>query len=112
MPIKELLPPSGIFDGPFGSNLKTADYTDNGVRVVRLENVGFLQFFHQKETYISQEKYKILSKHTVGAGDIIFASFIDEEVRACVLPKLKTKAIAKADCFCSAHVKILLIGII
>ena len=100
MPIKELLPPGGIFDGPFGSNLKTADYTDNGVRVVRLENVGSLQFFRQKETYISQEKYKILSKHTVGAGDIIFASFIDEEVRACVLPKLKTKAIAKADCFC------------
>ena len=56
VPIKELLPPSGIFDGPFGSNLKTADYTDNGVRVVRLENVGSLQFFHQKETYISQEK--------------------------------------------------------
>ena len=100
MPIKELLPPGGIFDGPFGSNLKTVDYTYNGVRVVRLENVGFLQFFHQKETYISQEKYKLLSKHTVGAGDIIFASFIDEEVRACVLPKLKTKAIAKADCFC------------
>lgn len=100
MPIKELLPPGGIFDGPFGSNLKTADYTDYGVRVVRLENVGYLQFIHQKETYISQEKYKILSKHTVGAGDIIFASFIAEEVRACVLPKLKTRAIAKADCFC------------
>lgn len=100
MPIKELLSSGGIFDGPFGSNLKTADYSDNGVRVIRLENVGFLQFFHQKETYISQEKYKTLSKHTVGGGDIIFASFIDEEVRACVLPKLKTKAIAKADCFC------------
>jgi type I restriction enzyme S subunit len=100
IPIKELLPPGGIFDGPFGSNLKTADYTDNGIRVVRLENVGSLQFFHQKEAYISQEKYKGLSKHTVGAGDIIFASFIDEEVRACLLPKLKTKAIAKADCFC------------
>jgi len=100
MPIRELLPPGGIFDGPFGSNLKTADYTYNGVRVVRLENVGSLQFFPQKETYVSQEKYKSLSKHTVGAGDIIFASFIDEEVRACVLPKLKTKAIAKADCFC------------
>jgi len=100
IPIKELLLPGGIFDGPFGSNLKTADYTENGVRVVRLENVGSLQFFDQKETYISEEKYKILSKHTVGAGDIIFASFIDEEVRACVLPKLKTKAIAKADCFC------------
>ena len=36
----------------------------------------------------------------MGGGDIIFASFISEEVRACVLPKLSTKAIAKADCFC------------
>ena len=100
MSIGNLLPPGGIFDGPFGSNLRTADYTDNGVRVVRLENVGHLQFINHKETYIGQEKYKTLSRHTVGAGDIIFASFIDEEVRACVLPKLKTKAIAKADCFC------------
>jgi len=100
MKVEKLLPPGGIFDGPFGSNLKTADYTNEGVRVVRLENIGHLRFINEKETYISQEKYKILSKHTVGAGDIIFASFIDEEVRACVLPKLKTKAIAKADCFC------------
>jgi len=99
-PLKELLPPGGIFDGPFGSNLKTADYTDKGVRVVRLENVGHLGFIHEKKTYISQGKYKSLSKHTVGPGDIIFASFIDEEVRACVLPELPTKAIAKADCFC------------
>jgi len=68
--------------------------------VVRLENVGHLRFIHEKKTYISREKYKSLSKHTVGPGDIIFASFIDEEVRACVLPELPTKAIAKADCFC------------
>ena len=100
MPIKELLPPGGIFDGPFGSNLKTVDYTDKGVRVVRLENISSLRFIHSKETYISQEKYEILAKHTICAGDLIFASFIDEEVRACILPKLPTKAIAKADCFC------------
>jgi type I restriction enzyme, S subunit len=100
MSIKELLPPGGIFDGPFGSNLKTADYTDKGVRVVRLENISSLRFIHQKETYISQEKYKTLAKHTIRAGDLIFASFINEEVRACILPKLPTKAIAKADCFC------------
>jgi type I restriction enzyme S subunit len=39
-------------------------------------------------------------KHTVGFGDVIVASFIDEEVRVCVLPTFTTKAIAKADCFC------------
>jgi len=98
--VEELLPPGGIFDGPFGSNLKTSDYTDSGVRVVRLENIGQLRFIMEKKTFISQEKFETLVKHTVGAGDIVFASFIDEEIRACVLPCLPTKAIAKADCFC------------
>lgn len=99
-PLEELLQPRGIFDGPFGSNLKTADYTDSGVRVVRLGNVGHLRFLGEKESFISREKYETLKKHTVGKGDIIFASFIDEEIRVCLLPKLSTTAIAKADCFC------------
>jgi len=98
--VEELIPKGGIFDGPFGSNLKSDDYTESGVRVIRLENIGQLRFIGEKETFISQEKYETLKKHMVGEGDVIFASFIAEEVRACVLPKLTTKAIAKADCFC------------
>ena len=98
--LEDLLIKGGIFDGPFGSNLKTDDYTSEGVRVIRLENIGHLSFIHEKKTYISQGKYESLIKHKVGEGDIIFASFIDEEIRACVLPKLETDAIAKADCFC------------
>lgn len=98
--VENLLPRNGIFDGPFGSNLKTSDYTPSGVRVIRLENIGQLKFNEEKETYISQEKYETLIRHTVQEGDIIFASFIADEVRACVLPHIKTKAIAKADCFC------------
>ena len=98
--VEDLLPKGGIFDGPFGSNLKTSDYTPSGVRVIRLENIGQLKFNEDKETYVSQEKYQMLIRHTVREGDIIFASFITDEVRACVLPPIKTKAIAKADCFC------------
>lgn len=98
--LDDLLPMGGIFDGPFGSNLKTSDYTSSGIRVVRLENIGHLEFNAEKETFISEGKYETLLKHTIGAGDIIFASFISDEVRACVLPKLGTAAIAKADCFC------------
>jgi len=98
--LQELFPPGGIFDGPFGSNLKTSDYKTSGVRVIRLENVGRLRFKNERETYISQKKYLTLQRHTVSEGDIIFASFIDEEVRVCVLPRLETAAIAKADCFC------------
>lgn len=90
-----------VFDGPFGSHLKSKDYVDAGVRVVRLENIAPLRFVEEKRTYISHEKYESLIKHTLLAGDILFSSFVDEEVRVCLLPdQLDRNAINKADCFC------------
>ena len=89
-----------IFDGPFGSNLKSSDYTSSGVQVVRLENIGFMEFFEDKETFVSEDKYQSLIKHEVFEGDIIFSSFIGDYIRTTILPNLKYKAIAKADCFC------------
>ena len=98
--VDDLLPKGGIFDGPFGSNLKTSDYTDAGARVVRLENIGHLRFIGEKRTYVSLEKYRQLLKHEVGPGDIMFSSFVDDEMRVCVLPSdVGTPTIAKADCF-------------
>src|SRR5262245_30708393 len=92
---------SEVFDGPFGSNLKSKDYSEAGVRVVRLENIGWLNFIADKETFIPQEKYEVLRKHTLRAKDVLFSSFIGEEVRVCLLPdELSEQAINKADCFC------------
>ncbi|PSJ55944.1 restriction endonuclease subunit S [Pseudaminobacter soli (ex Li et al. 2025)] len=89
------------FDGPFGSNLKSADYVDKGVRVVRLENIDSLTFIRDKETYISGKKYEGLKRHTLQADDVLFSSFIAEEIRVCRFPgDLPTAAINKADCFC------------
>lgn len=89
------------FDGPFGSNLKSVDYVAKGVRVVRLENIGRLSFIREKETYISKKKYEGLRRHTLQADDVLFSSFIAEEIRVCRLPNdLPTAAINKADCFC------------
>ncbi|MBP7675378.1 MAG: restriction endonuclease subunit S [Thermoanaerobaculia bacterium] len=98
--LESLLEPGGLFDGPFGSNLKTSDYTESGVRVVRLENLSNLRFIEEKRTYVSREKYQSLKKHTVRSGDLLFGSFLDDAVRVAILPKLPTPAIAKADCFC------------
>jgi type I restriction enzyme, S subunit len=89
-----------IFDGPFGSNLKSVDYIKEGVRVIRLENIGVLTFKDEYKTFVSNEKYLSIQKHTVRSGDIIFSSFIIGEVRVVVLPKFIKKAINKADCFC------------
>jgi len=90
-----------IFDGPFGSNLKSDDYTAGGERVIRLENIGHLNFDKSKETYVSKEKYQNLIKHRISPGEILFSSFVDEEIRVCQFPgDLPTNAINKADCFC------------
>lgn len=90
-----------IFDGPFGSHLKSKDYADEGVRVVRLENIAPLRFIEEKRTYITRGKYESLTRHTLFSGDILFSSFVDDEVRVCLLPEqLDGKAINKADCFC------------
>ena len=98
--LQDVLQEGGLFDGPFGSDLKTSDYTDSGVRVVRLENLANLRFVEEKRTFISAAKYASLRKHTVSEGDILFGSFLDNAVRVCQMPRLPVPAIAKADCFC------------
>jgi type I restriction enzyme S subunit len=89
-----------IFDGPFGSNLKTADYINTGVRVIRLENIKHLLFDDTKKTYVSDKKYSTIVKNTVRFPDLIMSTFVSEEVRICVVPQSINYAINKADCVC------------
>jgi type I restriction enzyme S subunit len=104
--VDNLLPKGGMFDGPFGSNLKSSHYTESGALVVRLENIGHLHFVGSKRTFVSVEKYASLQKHAVFPNDIVFSSFVDETVKVCVLPEgLDKFALAKADCFTLRPVK-------
>ncbi len=89
-----------VSDGPFGSNLKSSDYVGNGIRVIRLENIGVLEFHNEKASHITLKKYKTISKHSVTAGDIIVSSFVANGTRAVVLPDYIERAVNKADCFC------------
>jgi len=88
-----------ISDGPFGSNLKSIDYVSEGVRVIRLENIGEMKFRDEYKTFVTTEKYQSLKNHTVRHGDIIFSSFIAETIRSVILPEYIDIAINKADCF-------------
>jgi len=89
-----------VFDGPFGSNLKSSDYVADGVRVIRLENIGAMEFIEEKLSFIAPEKYLALEKHTVFPGDLVFSSFVTENVRVAMVPPSIEKAVNKADCFC------------
>jgi type I restriction enzyme, S subunit len=86
-----------IADGPFGSNLKTEHYTVQGVRVIRLENIGD-GYFVNRETYISAEHASKLQRHSISPGDIVIASLGVPLPKACVIPNTIEKAIVKADC--------------
>ena len=87
-----------ISDGPFGSNLKTEHYTADGVRVIRLQNIGVGEFLDDDKVFISLEHYSKLKKHTCLPGDVIVGTLGDPNLRACILPDYVKVAINKADC--------------
>ncbi len=89
---------SRVFDGPFGSHLKSANYIDEGIRVVRLENLRYMSFDDSKRSYVSQEKYETIARHTVMPTDLIMATFVAKEVQVASLPKEVQFAVNKADC--------------
>lgn len=90
-----------MFDGPFGSALKTSDYTDQGVRVARLENIGHLKFREELKSFVSLTKASTLRRHILRRGDVLFSSFVDQDTRVCLLPEeFDGRIINKADCFC------------
>jgi type I restriction enzyme S subunit len=88
-----------VFDGPFGSHLKTSDYVESGIRVIRLENIGHGRFIDEKQSFVSERKYKDIQKHTVVQGDIVFSSFVTEVIRSALVPGHIPYAVNKADCF-------------
>ena len=89
-------------DGPFGSGLKSEHYAASGVRVVRLQNIGWAEFLAHDEAYISEAYARTLGDHSVVAGDLLIAGLGDEGHpvgRSCVAPSEIEPAMVKADCF-------------
>ncbi len=64
---------NAIVDGPFGSNLKKSDYSDKGkIPVISISNIR--NGFDKSElNYITEEKFKTISRSAVKPSDIIAA---------------------------------------
>jgi type I restriction enzyme S subunit len=89
-------------DGPFGSGLKSEHYSDEGVRVVRLQNIEFAEFDGEDKAYIDPDYYHELGDHDVYPGDLLVAGLGDTNNpvgRACRAPDDLGPAMVKADCF-------------
>lgn len=90
-----------IVDGPFGSSLTSAHYSDEGARVIRLGNIGVNEFKDGDAAFIPLDYAEKLKAHTVEKGDVVVAGLGDDRMplgRAAVVPELGP-AIVKADCY-------------
>lgn len=90
-------------DGPFGSGLKSAHYVDEGVRVIRLQNIKETGYDAGDAAFIDPTYFESeLSRHAVQNGDVLIAGLGDDRNlvgRACVAPDGIEPAMVKADCF-------------
>jgi len=90
-------------DGPFGSGLKSEHYVDEGVLVVRLQNIKINGYDNTVAVFIDSDYYATqLGDHDVLPGDLLLAGLGDENNlvgRACVAPASLGRAMVKADCF-------------
>jgi type I restriction enzyme, S subunit len=90
-----------IVDGPFGSSLTSAHYSDEGARVIRLGNIGANEFKDEDAAFIPLDYAEELEAHAVKQGDVVVAGLGDDKMplgRAVVVPALGP-AIVKADCY-------------
>jgi len=90
--------PNSFVDGPFGSNLKTSDYTGTGVRLIQLQNIGEGRWLDANKKYTSYVKLKQLRRHAAKSGDLAIAKMAEPVARACIIPPVADDFIVVADC--------------
>lgn len=83
--------------GPFGSNLKSSDYTTDGVRIIQLQNIGDAEFNDNYKIFTSDEKADELLSCNIYPGDIILSKMGDPVGRACLIPNTHERYVMCSD---------------
>jgi len=83
--------------GPFGSNLKSSDYTDVGVRIIQLQNIGDGKFKDDYEIYTSRQKADELLSCNIYPDEIILSKMGDPVARACIIPPFHERYVMCSD---------------
>ena len=84
--------------GPFGSNLKVADYTESGVPLVFVRNIRSDDFGSTKTVFVSAKKAAELKAHQISPGDILVTKMGEPPGDACLYPLSQPVAVITADC--------------
>ncbi len=83
--------------GPFGSNLKSEEYTEGGVRIIQLQNIGDGHFKDNYKIYTSKEKADELLSCNIYPGEIILSKMGDPVARATLIPDSEERYLMASD---------------
>lgn len=87
-----------IVDGPFGSDLKTADYTEEGVLVMQSNYITGGKFEIKQPYFVSIDKAEQLSRCHCKGGDILIAK-IGANFGICnIIPENIEDAVLSSNC--------------
>lgn len=86
-----------ITGGPFGSNLKASDYTNEGVRIIQLQNIGDGVFWDDYKIYTSERKADELLSCNIYPNEIIISKMGDPVARACMIPEIEKRYLMASD---------------
>lgn len=90
-------PKNDIVDGPFGSNLKASEYINEGVPIIRLQNIDRVKFVNKNIKFVSARKANQLSRHSYKKGDIVITKLGVPLGKACIIPDYFNDGIIVAD---------------
>lgn len=85
-----------IVDGPFGSNLKKSDYIDSGIEVLKIQNIKPFYINNKKMSFVSEEKYNELQRHSFISGDILMTK-LGEPLGVCAIVEDFKQGLIVAD---------------
>jgi type I restriction enzyme, S subunit len=84
--------------GPFGSDLKTSDYREQGVPLIFVRHIRAGNFSGLRPLFVDGEKAQQLSSHIVKAGDILITKMGDPPGDAALYPQGSPDGVITADC--------------
>ena len=90
-------PKQDIVDGPFGSNLKASEYVNEGIPIIRLQNVERNEFVNKNIKFVTKEKANQLKRHSFVSNDIVITKLGIPVGKACIVPNFLPNGIIVAD---------------